>query len=724
MAAPPRAPVRQTEIVYPTPLIEDVLFSELVDTTRNAVPAYGTPHPNTVKWPHHELVFAKEADAEDSGRDGMFEFFYAAKRENQDDYNFSFTKADIGGTKFDAVARTYVTLRSAFTPNTPAMGATMPDVPASFFTGTYVLAEKRQTRVDVQELDALYVAETHVYVKRATLTDNGFNEALGVNLSRTTTLYYRGETVSGVAIETLVADDKNAYWGTQVSLKISRSGEQLSDNWFAVTEQQITLKRGNDGALTDNWPIGQVKIKGAGNLTPQKFWKGVEVVETATLTDLDAGDVDDIPSPNPLTGDQVEVRVTKINDYRYQEKVTTEAIDLSADPLKGSKTFGNYGGGIGTSEEKLEPDGAIADAGFLVLSSSVDPLGNGKSIRSTLKADEDFPPLSGSDYNQELDLVLPYTQQVRQAGTPSSELQEVTPIDKWRSLVKDFNREPIKDKLKGIHHIFPTQDSVALPNTLKSVKVLASRTLANGDGLSGGSSGSTSISSSVSVSADLSLEIEEGYNGVVDAEVHVFFLESEEVTKSAIEVKVNATSWPTFRPISTRLVLAGNGITKQKDLSQSKDGWSYSESSSVNAFTNVAVIPACLCSGVDVTIEYRDYVAPTAILDVIRDKAAEAWEKKIELIQQAKDSGIPVFGVDTSTTAGAELAQTYIDAYSNEIAFETDLELEAFPIEVIPSFIAATTPALIEAGRYIKTSNVSLYGYGMVKVTVVVVTLT
>ena len=1099
---------------YPTPIPTDLLFYEIKDSNipRNENWSYGDPHPNKTRYPNHELIFVTPVE-KGKNPSADQQWWYAAKRENQDLYNFSFSKADIGGTKFDSVMRSYVTLRSEFNPDVHVMGQVMPNSPSGLFAGDYVLAERSEKRINDQILDGLFVAEELTYVKKVNLTDNAFDERLGVNLARTTTLYYRGENVEGTPIETLVADDKNAYWGTQVIEKVSRSGQQLSANWFAVIEQQITLRRNTDGTLVDNWPIGQVKSKSRNILTPQKFRIGTEVVETTTPLDLQAADVDNLPEPAAPTDDEVEVRVTKINDYRYEKKITTEkvnsninslvgenygkivttksseilveegsaadtgilvissdvtplgdgkavkttirvqntswddpvenelskevpnlipgkfskfvtqakhtrktssipnsitlapgekvksykketpdrveetvvseeidvspsalvgeeygniatystseklvdegdladtgleivnskveplgngkaiktttqvkngtwpdplatnlsrrrdnlvpakflnfitrlttikklqsvpnnivltedevakdykqetpdraeetvvqetidestsalvgeeygnivtystseklvdeddsvdtgleivnskveplgngkaiktttqvkngtwpdplatnlsrrrdnlvpakflnfitrrttvrklasvpdnivlsgnevakdckqetpdraeetmvqeTIDENTQDLKGSKIFGNYGGGVAKSLESLVLEGAEIDEGYSVIASSVEPLGNGKAIKSTLKADEDFPTLEGADYNRELDVFLPYTQQVKRAGIPSNGKQEITPIDKWRSMVKDFDNETLKEKLKLIYHVFPTQDSVSLPNTLKSAKVLVSRTLANGDGVSGGSSGSSSSSSSVSVSADLSLEIEEGYNGVVDAEVHVFFLEANGVTKSAIENKVSAQPWPKFRPVSTRVVIAGNGITKSKEVSSSNSGWSWSESSNVNAFTNVAAIPACLCSGIEIAIEYQDHLTPVGVLDMIKDRISESWKRKMTLIKEAASQGLTVFGIDTSTIKGYQLAQDYIAVYDNEVSFTDDLVLSDFPVTCSPSSIASTTPASIEPGRYIKSSNVALYGYGMAKVTVVVVNI-
>ena len=231
----PQAPHRQDRRVFPTPLIGDVLFSEIRDCNRILIPEYGTPHPDTNKWPDHKLVYVKTVDIE---RDGIFEFFYAADRENQDLYNFSHTEADIGGTKFDAVSRSYVIPRKDFNPDTPAMGYTMPDSPLGLFADTHVLAQKQQNRIQEQELDSLYVAETHVYVKRTTLSAVKMDEQTGRVKKSVTNLYYRGETISGTAVETLAASPTNAYWGQQTD-GVFRELDQLSENWFAIIESNV-----------------------------------------------------------------------------------------------------------------------------------------------------------------------------------------------------------------------------------------------------------------------------------------------------------------------------------------------------------------------------------------------------------------------------------------------------------------------------------------------------
>jgi hypothetical protein len=231
----PQAPKRQDNKSFPTPLVGDVLFSQIEDCTRRTFPAYGTAHPDTVKWPNHKLCYIRSVDNE---RDGIHEFFYVADRANQDTYNWEFDKADIGGVTFDAVTRTYVTLRTAFDSAAPAMGAAMPNVPASKFVGSYVLARRKQQRIGDKELDSLYVVDQHTYVKRCTIKNIGVDSMNGLPLLSTETLYFSTEVVTGsTTAAALFAAPTNAYWGLQTNGYV-RTGRQLSCEWYQIIDEQ------------------------------------------------------------------------------------------------------------------------------------------------------------------------------------------------------------------------------------------------------------------------------------------------------------------------------------------------------------------------------------------------------------------------------------------------------------------------------------------------------
>jgi len=231
------SPQRQAVVTFPTPNINDILFFETVDADRigTEVPEYGTKHPDYKKWPDHRLVHVEAAD--DQNR--YYRYYYVADQIEQDDDNWSYTEADIGGTKFDAVARDYVIRRSEFNPETPEMGADMPDVPSGKFTGTYVLAQRRQTPLNDKILNGLYVVEQRVYVKKIPLLRLDFDEFFKTTNETKQILYYRGEVPDGEtsSIETLADNQDNDYWGMDSGTV--RTVQQLSDNWFAVTEQEV-----------------------------------------------------------------------------------------------------------------------------------------------------------------------------------------------------------------------------------------------------------------------------------------------------------------------------------------------------------------------------------------------------------------------------------------------------------------------------------------------------
>lgn len=171
----PQAPFRQDRKLFPTPIIGDVLFSEVRDCNRvDPFPEYGTPHPNPAKWPHHKLVYIKPIDID---RNEIYEFFYAAERENQDLYNFASgyrnVIGNVGGREFRIVQRSYVNLRENFSPLDIPFGEPMPDIPEGVFDGIdYVFFDRQQKPIAEIELNALFIAEEHTYIETAFLELN------------------------------------------------------------------------------------------------------------------------------------------------------------------------------------------------------------------------------------------------------------------------------------------------------------------------------------------------------------------------------------------------------------------------------------------------------------------------------------------------------------------------------------------------------------------------
>lgn len=244
MAAINPAPRRQRVSVFPTPDIRDLLFYERVDTKLpqwSVAPAYGSPHPDALKYPNHRLCYIKPAG--DGGELGWQDWFYAAERADQELYNFEYTKADIGGNKFDAVRRTYVSLRENFLDTNLTIGEPMLDIPSGTFTGDYVLSEYSQQRIGDRELDGQFIVEVLTFVKRCTSNVCRYDEETGSSLGASSNLYYGTEIVPGSTAPTdtaaeLFAAPTNGFWGLQTT-GIVREGRQLSCNWYEITETRV-----------------------------------------------------------------------------------------------------------------------------------------------------------------------------------------------------------------------------------------------------------------------------------------------------------------------------------------------------------------------------------------------------------------------------------------------------------------------------------------------------
>ena len=279
----PQAPYRQDRKLFPTPLTTDVLFSEIRDCNRNAFPEYGTPHPNAAKWPYHKLIFIKPVDIE---RNEIFEFFYAADRENQDLYNFAsgFRNiiGNVGGREFRVVLREYVTPRADFDPALPEFGSVMPDVPQDTFDGVdYVFFDKQQKKIEQPELDSLYVQETHTYVETAfldyklsylTQVPDLVPDKYRSSLPRTTT----EEIVEGIAVSpTLAANELQA------------SQDQLNPN-VKLVKSVIQPKPTTDVVLfgkrnyVESTKANTVETYSSGILTPDSGFLVAQSIVTPT----------------------------------------------------------------------------------------------------------------------------------------------------------------------------------------------------------------------------------------------------------------------------------------------------------------------------------------------------------------------------------------------------------------------------------------------------------
>ncbi len=227
---------------FVTPLgLQDVLFSESFDSRLpcNARWCYNDPHPDIKAFPEHVLVWVQAGRSQ-----GQQVRWYASKRVTQDLYNYEFSQADIGGTKFNAVTRSYLHLRDGeFDPLDPTPGFAMPDVPEGKFAAGYVLAERAMKPSGDERLDSLFILERRTFVLRAPLVESVFDPEIGTALVKTTTFWYLGEAgrpaagLSGDGVLTEVQQISAHWW----MVSITSSPDAARDAYFVTLPTTASL---------------------------------------------------------------------------------------------------------------------------------------------------------------------------------------------------------------------------------------------------------------------------------------------------------------------------------------------------------------------------------------------------------------------------------------------------------------------------------------------------
>lgn len=206
--------------------------------------------------------------------------------------------------------------------------------------------------------------------------------------------------------------------------------------------QHPNLKLLREIADPSGWPwvfrfwsddITKITLRlGQENLTPAKYRRLIRTVETDTLVDAD------YDFPNGLTGDQTQIELAQETIEEARLKIIEEVIAIGADPLFGSEA-GEFG--LMRIYETVVNEGTEADVGFDVLTSKVEPFGNGKAVKITVKYPEDLA---------EKFLIE------RSLGQPNQ-----TP-EKYRRLVRTVKTDSIVDPLTYLFPNFLTGDQVQI----------------------------------------------------------------------------------------------------------------------------------------------------------------------------------------------------------------------------------------------------------------------
>jgi hypothetical protein len=254
-------------------------------------------------------------------------------------------------------------------------------------------------------------------------------------------------------------------------------------------------------------------------------------------------------------------------------------------------------GSIKTNDPAL---GLVFKTGLV--SADAEALGDGRFIKRITVLDT-IEELKGLDYDESLDVRVPYTQQIVNAKEPLplEGAISIQPRDAANSLRREYDIEEFQKQIERYYRELPELANVTLPDRLTSAKVIFS--LARGS--SGGSGEGTTFyfnsRGSSSVVGEMVYDVEKGYSGLIQATKCVFFLEKDNASVNSVINKIRDEDqarsrqltqyYPNARSKSHVITLVGGSVSQEAGRSVSLNSSSSSFGSTTNAAVGVTNTP-------------------------------------------------------------------------------------------------------------------------------------
>jgi hypothetical protein len=350
------------------------------------------------------------------------------------------------------------------------------------------------------------------------------------------------------------------------------------------------------------------------DLVPAKFRQPSETVIESTSAGTAALDLPQGALEH--TEQQITLDTKRV---RTRRRLQTTPVELTG----GVAYTSELGGGYATIVEEYTqtPISGPVD-GFGVVSDSVENTGDGFVRRRIVLPTDAFvldefdeagnaltastmAPLRGQDYDEELDLTIPYTQVVARPTTSKiveGPRRRSTPRDKDHTLVVKYDIKDVQQTLDDYFWQIPDMVSIQLPDKLLKAYVVSEFSAGNAKGSGFGDTYFYTTKSNFSYRGKIAYDIEEGFSGNIPAVRHVFFLSKEQsqpqdvINKIRDKLGPNAVSGflPNARPQAHELLVFGSSVDRDTSESVSFDSGSTSESSNASSNIDVTNIPATI----------------------------------------------------------------------------------------------------------------------------------
>lgn len=766
---------------FPTPVIDDVVIAEVVNAWKGDYQKleYGTlwkdvSHaPNQGSFPEHKLVFQQP-----TSEDGQWiKRIWVNDRVNQDSYNYAI-KYSAGSQQHPIYIRNYVVLRETYAPLLD--GTPDPLFPIA------VLVDEEANRIE-GELDSKYISVTRVYetlpgprVPTRRYNERGDLETVIVQtvppftppapdgLLVTQSQVVQEEMGKGVKTTATVQDHallqikekKDGLLGETITtddiVSPSTNPDALSQTIVSSVVEQFSATKARKRTTTSTGPsslmglqnkeglLGQVEVTEsivaanaqADQLSLNVLSSVVEPIDISksrktTITSSGPTSLAGKSNKSGLLGTTI-VTESIVDSNSNPDALSISVIESQVDPIDLAKskktTVISSGPTLLTSNILADsPTGAVnaTKINFIVnpnqvpvnslttLKYDINAIDSAKSEAEIVAVDE-WPEVRGVEFDDVTGLPIPYTEKVIHPSEYNDAWEPLIntnykPIDEYKAVRKSYNTEEIQRYYVGYLSVIETPVQIALPDKLLDVIAYTARDYSEGKNVSdsnnvgGDSYGYTSgggFRSAGSISSDIYFKIEKGFDGYIDGLEVTLFAESlkfipvpgvqfdsktgKQINIPPITKSVNARVlaelqgrlpneniqlWPALKKISQNILVFTGGKSRTESSTTSEDV-------SINGFANSQRDD----KSYDIDTNVNSVIVPDALYDTITIK-----EEKFG----------PIIPDDLQITGG-----------------------------VFPKTLQATNPPKFPVGNYLIRSDVSIYRFGLVKITAVIARVT
>jgi len=300
--------------------------------------------------------------------------------------------------------------------------------------------------------------------------------------------------------------DDTAQTTSESPTKIEAEVENLGDGITLKREKTVASVFGESLFAKERPEVLPLKFRAA---IPANTTR-LDSAGTAAAPTMAAGDLNKI-------SEQIRVGV---------KRDTTITRSLVAPPtLTGQETIMEYGGELCNVTETIVADGTAADSGVGVVKSTVEPLGDGTSLKTSItRIAGAWPTVTDFEFDERSEafvkvekIVIP----VASAGTPSLTLGVLTEfkgLDKWRSvqIVSKFNTTVV-----GTSKERKVTGKYSFPDTITRCEFVEAN---------------VSVESEYSISVSLDVDIEDGPSGAFPGRLVETFIDDPTVALPTVFV--------------------------------------------------------------------------------------------------------------------------------------------------------------------------------------------